>query len=211
MAKNTEKKKQLRYDRRKDANCNSYLDADGAYVITRDIQRGKHWEKEVVARINPSDYPNGAEIILALTDLDYVEDCQEETINEHIDKVFQKKLARYDNAGDDIQLDDPWEEVAYDHAGADAFALLFPDDMPEDERIVKVREFIATLQPQQEDLFYQHIGMGRSLEELRLEEIERTGREITQQAYSKRWNKIFARACAYFGVPKPRKRKSADK
>ena len=206
--RNTGKKKQLRYDRRKDANCNNYLDSDGSYVITRDVRRGGHWEKEVVARINPDDYPNGADIILALSDLDYTEDCQEEAINEHTDKVFQKKLGRYDG-GDDAQLVYPWEEVACDHSGVDVFALLFPDDEPEEERVIRVREFIAALQPQQQDLFYQHIGMNRSLEELRLEEIERTGREITQQAYSNRWNKILARACAFFGAPKPRKRKKS--
>ena len=208
--KNTGKKKQLRYDRRKDANCGNYLDTDGRYVITRNVRRGGHWEKEIVARISPDDYPNGAEIILALSDLDYAEDCQEEALNEHIDKVFQKRLARYDGGDDDVQLTDPWEEVAFDHSGTDAFALLFPDDEPEEDRVVRAREFIATLQPQQQDLFYQHIGMNRSLEELRLEEIERTGREITQQAYSNRWNKILARACAFFGAPKPRKRKSAS-
>ena len=210
MAKNTEKKKQLRYDRRKDPNCNNYRDEDGTYVITRDLKRNGRWEKEIVARINPDDYPNGSEIIVALSDMDYYEDCQEEDLNEHTDKVFQKKLGKYDSAADDTQLTDPWEEVAYDQSGADAFALLFPDDMPEDERIAKARDFIATLLPQQEELFYQHIGLGRTLEELRLEEIERTGREITQQAYSKRWNKILAKACAYFGVPKPRKRMNSD-
>ena len=206
-----ESKKQLRYDRRKDPNTNNFLDTDGTYVITRDVKRGGRWEKDVVTRINPDDYPDGAEIILALSDMDYLEDYQEEDIHEHTDKVFQKKIAKFECAGDDTQLTDPWEEVAYDHSGADAFSLLFPDDMPEDERIIKAREFIATLQPQQEDLFYQHIGLGRTLEELRLEEIERTGRDVTQQAYSNRWNKILTRACAYFGVPKPRKRRSGDK
>ena len=206
-----ESRKQLRYDRRKDPNTNNFLDEDGTYVITRDVKRGGRWEKEIVARIDPNDYPDGAEIILALSDMDYTEDCQEEEIHEHTDKVFQKKLSKYDCAGDDSQLTDPWEEVAFDHSGADTFAHLFPDDMPEDERIIKAREFIATLQPQQEDLFYQHVGMGRTLEELRLEEIERTGRDVTQQAYSNRWNKILTRACAYFGVPKPRKRRSSDK
>ena len=189
-------KKQLRYNRRKDENCNNYLDTDGTYVITRDVKRGNLWEKEVVTRIKPDDYPNGAEIIIALSDMDYDEDCQAEDINNHMDKVFQKKLAAFENTGDDTQLTDPWEEIAY-----------IPEDIPENEYGTKIREFILTLQPQQEELFYQHIGQNRSLEELRLEEQERTGKRISQQAYSDRWNKILTRACVFFGVPKPRKRK----
>ena len=191
-------KKQLRYNRRKDKNCNNYLDTDGTYVFTRDVKHGNLWEKEVVARIKPDDYPDGAEIIIALSDMDYNEDCQAEDLNNHMDKVFQKKLLAFESAADDTQLIDPWEEIAVDD---------IPEEIPENEYGAKVREFILTLQPQQKELFYKHLGQSRSLEELRLEEQERTGKRISQQAYSNRWNKILIRACSFFGVPKPRKRK----
>ena len=90
------------------------------------------------------------------------------------------------------------------------FAQIFPEDMPHDEKLEKLKEFIDTLQPQQADLFYQHLGACRTLEEIRLEEQERTGKAISQQAVSDRWNKILTRACKFFNVPKPRKRRKKD-
>ena len=210
MPKKKDTLKQLRYDRRKDPNTNCYLDANGCYVFTRDVKVAGHWEKEEVLRFNPDDYPNGTEIILALTECDRDEDEQEETLNEHIDKVFQKRLGRYENAADDTQLVDPWEEVAYEHGGDDLFDQIFPETMPVGERMEKLEAFISTLQPQQVDLVYQHLGARRTLEELRLEEQERTGKPVSQQAFSDRWNKILTRACKFFGVPKPRKRRTKD-
>lgn len=35
----------------------------------------------------------------------------------------------------------------------------------------------------------------------------RTGKTVTQQAISNRWNKIIAKGCKHFGVEKSRKRK----
>lgn len=60
----------------------------------------------------------------------------------------------------------------------------------------------------QRDLIYDHLGSWKYLADIRREEEERTGQEITQQAMSNRWNKIIARGCKYFGVEKPRKRKN---
>ena len=210
MPKHTEKKKQLRFDRRKDPNTNCYLDTDGQYVFTRDVKRGGRWEKEVVARINPDDYPNGSEIILALSDMDYEEDVQEEEIHEHTDKVFQERILRFESGSGDSQMANPWEAAAYAQDGAELFDQIFPGNMPVDERKEKLEAFIATLQPQQIDLVYQHLGARRTLEDLRLEEQERTGKVISQQAFSDRWNKILSRACKYFGIPKPRKRRMKD-
>lgn len=210
MPKKKDTPKQLRYNRRKGPNSNCYLDADGCYVFTRDVKVAGHWEKQEVLRFNPDDYPNGAEIILALTESDRDEDEQEEALNEHTDKVFQKRLSRYENSGDDTQMVNPWEEVAYAHGGDELFDQIFPEYMPVDDLRKKLEVFIATLQPQQVDLVYQHLGARRTLEELRIEEQERTGKVISQQAFSDRWNKILTRACKHFGVPKPRKRRAKD-
>ena len=210
MSKNTEKRKKLRYDRHKDPNTNCYRDDDGSYVFTRDVKHGNCKKKEEVFRFFPKDYPNGAEIVLAMSDSDYSEDVQEEEIHEHTDKVFQEQISNYEKAENDSQLTDPWEEIAYYHGGDDVFAQIFPEDMPHDEKLEKLKEFIDTLQPQQADLFYQHLGACRTLEEIRLEEQERTGKAISQQAVSDRWNKILTRACKFFNVPKPRKRRKKD-
>ena len=210
MPKINETKKKLRYDRRKDSNTNCYIEPDGSYVFTVDVKRGNRWEKQEVLRFHPEDYPNGAEIILALTEYDRKEDVQEEALNDHRDKVFGWKLSKYETAGDDTQSINPWDEAAYARDGRDILDEIFPEDLPEDERKTQMETFIRMLQPQQADLFYGHYGERKTLEELRQEEMERTGKPVTQQAFSCRWNKIVERACKYFGVSKPRKRAAKD-
>ena len=206
----TEKRKKLRYNRRKDPNVNSYFDNDHRYIYTFNMDYGDQIEKKCICLIDLNDYSNGSDIILALRELDRYEDEQEEIIHQHTDKVFQEKLHRYESEGDDRQLSDPWETVCYANDCADLFSLIFPDDKPEDDQREKLEAFIQTLQPQQIDLFYQHFGAQRTLEELRQEEQERTGHEVSQQAFSDRWNKILARICKHFGIPKPRKRKEKN-
>lgn len=50
-------------------------------------------------------------------------------------------------------------------------------------------------------------GAWKYLEDVRREEEARTGKTVTQQAISNRWNKIIAKGCKHFGVEKSRKRK----
>ena len=59
----------------------------------------------------------------------------------------------------------------------------------------------------QRDLVYDHLGAWKYLEDVRREEEARTGKAVTQQAISNRWNKIITKGCKHFGVEKPRKRK----
>ena len=199
--------KQLRYDRRKDPNSNCYLDTDGSYVFTQDVQRGNRWEKEEVFRFHPDDFPNGAEIILALSEGDRAEDEQADVAHEHTDKVFQKKLGTFESAGNDSQVLNPWDEVAFDHGGRDVHDAAFPEEETMDPRLAEAEAFIDTLEPQQVDLLYAHLGERKYLEDIRREMEEETGKKVTQQALSNRWNKIVAKGCRYFGVEKPRKRK----
>lgn len=207
--KNTEKRKHLKYDRRKDPYTNNYLDTDGSYVIFRDVKRGNRWEKEIVARITPNDYPNGKEIIHALCDMDYYEDCQEEDIHNHLDKVFQKKLAKFEQDGENTQFTDPWEEVPYAIFNEDIVEQAFPEERPINYLVTKAEAFIETLEPQQKDLFFEFFGMQKTLADIRREELA-AGKDVTQQGISHRKDRIISKACKYFGITKPQKRKNSS-
>ena len=85
--------------------------------------------------------------------------------------------------------------------------ILFPEDAPMDEKVQKILEFMEGLTEAQRDLVYDHLGAWKYLEDVRREEEARTGKAVTQQAISNRWNKIITKGCKDFGVEKPRKRK----
>lgn len=102
-------------------------------------------------------------------------------------------------------MPDPWDEI--EDAKSDPFTLLFPEDAPMDEKVKKILEFMEELTEAQRDLVYDHLGAWKYLEEVRREEEARTGKAVTQQAISNRWNKIIAKGCKRFGVEKTRKRR----
>ncbi len=146
------------------------------------------------------------EILILVDGIDHDEDVREETEERNRDVVFADKAARHErsgNTGEDAQ--NPWDAIA-DPQG-DPFSILYGENAPMDEKVQKVLEFMDKLTDAQRDLIYDHLGAWKYLEDIRREEEALTGKEITQQAMSNRWNKIIARACKYFGVEKPRKRK----
>lgn len=76
-----------------------------------------------------------------------------------------------------------------------------------DEKVQKILEFMDGLTEAQRDLVYDHLGAWKYLEDVRREEEAGTGKAVTQQTISNRWNKIIAKGCKHFGVEKPCKRK----
>ena len=83
----------------------------------------------------------------------------------------------------------------------------YDKDAPMDEKVAAILEFMEGLTEAQRDLVYDHLGAWKYLEDVRREEEARTGKTVTQQAISNRWNKIIAKGCKHFGVEKSRKRK----
>lgn len=146
------------------------------------------------------------EILILLDDMDHAEDTDQDEYDRHRDKVFADKVARYERSGKSGEdTANPWDEV--EDTKSDPFTLLFPEDAPMDEKVQKILEFMEELTEAQRDLVYDHLGAWKYLEDVRREEESRTGKKVTQQAISNRWNKIIAKGCKHFGVEKPRKRK----
>lgn len=146
------------------------------------------------------------EILILLDSIDHAEDVEQDEHEHHMDKVFSDKVARYERSGKSGEdVANPWDEILAE--SSDPFAMLFPEDAPMDEKILKILEFMEGLTEAQRDLVYDHLGAWKYLEDVRREEEARTGKAVTQQAISNRWNKIIAKGCKHFGVEKPRKRK----
>ena len=146
------------------------------------------------------------EILILLDSIDHAEDVEQDEYERHTDKVFSDRLARYersDKSGEDVA--NPWDEI--EDTKSDPFTLRFLEDAPMDEKVQKILEFMEGLTEAQRDLVYDHLGAWKYLEDVRREEEARTGKAVTQQAISNRWNKIIAKGCKHFGVEKPRKRK----
>lgn len=146
------------------------------------------------------------EILILLDSIDHAEDVEQDEHERHMDKVFSDKVARYERSGKSGEdVANPWDEILAE--GSDPFAMLFPEDAPMDEKILKILEFMEGLTEAQRDLVYDHLGAWKYLEDVRREEETRTGKAVTQQAISNRWNKIIAKGCKHFGVEKSHKRK----
>ena len=141
------------------------------------------------------------EILIMVDSIDHDEDVEQDEYERHTDKVFSDRLTRYERSGKSGEdVANPWDE-------SDPFTLLFQEDAPMDEKVAAILEFMEGLTEAQRDLVYDHLGAWKYLEDVRREEEARTGKAVTQQAISNRWNKIIAKGCKHFGVEKPRKRK----
>ena len=146
------------------------------------------------------------EILILLDSIDHDEDVEQDEYERHTDKVFSDRHARYERSGKSGEdVANPWDEI--EDTKSDLFTLLFSEDAPMDEKVQKILEFMEELTEAQRDLVYDHFGAWKYLEDVRREEEARTGKAVTQQAISNRWNKIIAKGCKQFGVEKPRKRK----
>ena len=146
------------------------------------------------------------EILIMVDSIDHDEDVEQDEYERHTDKVFSDRLARYERSGKSGKdVVNPWDEI--EDIKSDPFTLLFPEDAPMDEKVAAILEFMEGLTEAQRDLVYDHLGAWKYLEDVRREEEARTGKTVTQQAISNRWNKIIAKGCKHFGVEKSRKRK----
>lgn len=146
------------------------------------------------------------EILIMVDSIDHDEDVEQDEYERHTDKVCSDRLARYERSGKSGEdVVNPWDEI--EDTKSDPFTRLFPEDAPMDEKVAAILEFMEGLTEAQRDLVYDHLGAWKYLEDVRREEEARTGKAVTQQAISNRWNKIIAKGCKHFGVEKPRKRK----
>ena len=193
-------------------NRSSYLDSDFNYVYEYQSLRndGTYFTKKCV--IPYSEEMRDIFIVLDGDDHDF--DLGSRYADDNADGLFRQKQQKYaeeesgDDPEDDRFKDDPIDCIP--DKNVNVFIQAFPEYKeipPEDPRVNDLREWIFTLPESQQNLIFAHMGEMKFLEDIRREEEAETGKKITQQAMYNRWDKILAKACKRYGVPKPRKKK----
>lgn len=112
--------------------------------------------------------------------------------NELKDPLFEAERRSYAADLDDDKVTDPWDKISR------------PEDDPsfiKEEKpnpdVEKVRECVENdLTPAQQDLFFDHFGNDKQLEQIRREEAEKTGEEKSLQSVLNRKNKIIRKVAS---------------
>lgn len=189
----------------------AYMSEDGGYTYCQwvEVSKGK-WELKPTCIVNIGENEVTSEITIVLDDMDCADDRQNNQIRKHRDKVFDDQCAAYDADPADENGDkriDPWDKASYQAAqGTDILDQIFPEDKPVDARMEKLLELMDGLTEEQRNLIYDHLGARKQFTQIAAEETERKGKPVSRQAISNRWDRILAKLCKGFGVPKPVRR-----
>lgn len=185
----------------------SYVTDDGDLVYLEWVKVGKQWMRREVARISYAELEamGQTEVVFTIDESHRQMDLQKDHDERNRDKVMEKwQAGEYGDDETDFK-EDPLTQIA-DPAG-DAFNQLFPEDEePENPQITIVREVIESLPEKEQEMFWARYGELKFLEDIRRDDLAREGKVRSQQAYSKRHNKIISKACDALGAEKPRKR-----
>lgn len=193
----------------------SFMDGQGNYVYCQwqQASSGK-WELVPVCTIPVGENGENAEWTILLDDLDCEEDRRNDAIRRNTDTEFQAVQSSHSSHGSaDVHTSrgrepDPWEAEAYRRQrGKSLLDEILLTEEEEGPLMTALLAAMDKLTDRQRDMIYQHLGMGMFLEDIRREEENTTGKKVSQQAVSARWDKIITRLCKELGVPKPRKRK----
>lgn len=189
----------------------AYMSEDGGYTYCQwvEVSKGK-WELKPTCIVNIGENEVTSEITIVLDDMDCADDRQNNQIRKHRDKVFDDQCAAYDASPADENGDkriDPWDKASYQAAqGTDILDQIFPEDKPVDARMEKLLALMDGLTEEQRNLIYDHLGARKQFTQIAAEETERKGKPVSRQAISNRWDRILAKLCKGFGVPKPVRR-----
>lgn len=193
-----QKKSGTNYDR------DSYVTPDGDIVFTQHIKlENGLWKRVEVGRVTWAELEEAGqtEIAVFLDENDAEWDAAEKRHARNCCSQFGSKVDP--DSGESAPVD-RFDLIADPHSIIEE--QLFPEDIPVNELAEQVRAIVDRMTEAQQNLFWQHMGMGKFLEEIRREDTEQYGTAPSQQSYSKRWNKILSRICKELGVQKPRVR-----
>lgn len=177
-------------------NRTCYLSADGRFycyeiwapenkaIVTQKLEVGKDLSEEWTIFLDSTDHE---------------EDLNNRYESELRDPLFDAKVASSKGAADNENGIDPWDKLS--DRSSNPETLLFAEDEPENPDTVKVRRVIdEACTEAQQNLFYEHFGMGTQLEEMRQTEAEQTGKLPSSAAMTNRKNKIIDKVAKSFGV-----------
>ena len=191
------------------------MDEDGNYTYCQWVRNGNGgWELKSTCTVRIGEEGVTSELVFALNDLDREDDRRDERTRRHRDKVFEARCAAYeaDSLGPNGEkLVDPWEKVSYRASGErDLLDELLSSEKPADARMAKLLELMDGLTDDQLNLIYDHLGARKQFTQIAAEESARTGKPVSRQAISNRWDRILTKLCKGFGVPKPVRRRDKE-
>jgi len=164
--------------------CYKRWDDDAKCVVTQRLEVGKDLSLELTIMLDESDHGT---------------DLQDRYVGELRDPVFDAKENSYKVDPDNEDAVDPWDTLA--DKGGSPENVLFSEPETENPEAALVRKVIEeNCTDAQRDLYYEHFGMRKQLEEIRQEEAERTEKLVSQAAMTKRKNKIIDKVAKVLGV-----------
>ena len=177
-------------------NRTCYLTVDGKYYCY------KRWDDnakcEVTQRLEVGK-DLSLELTIMLDESDHGMDLQDRYVGELRDPVFDAKESSYKANPDNEDAVDPWDTLA--DKGGSPENVLFSEPETENPEAALVRKVIEeNCTDAQRDLYYEHFGMRKQLEEIRQEEAERTEKLVSQAAMTKRKNKIIDKVAKVLGA-----------
>lgn len=187
----------------------SGYNADRSCYLTQDGQRYiyKYWddnlkcmrEKTLVVGVDISQ-----DLAMVLDELDHAIDLNDRYQSELRDPRFDTMVSDYNSDNKDAV--NPWDTII-DRTGNPEEALLARSE-PEKPQVVIIRRIITEeCTIEQQNLFYDHFGMGTSLEAIRQTEVAKTGKPLSHNAIPNRKNKIIAKSAKALGVERNKRYK----
>lgn len=119
-------------------------------------------------------------------------DLKDRYENELKDAKFEAQRRSYAEDPDNDKATDPWEKLS--RPEDDPAYMKEEEKNPDTEKIRKCVE--QDLTPEQQDLYFDHFGNEKQLEEIRKEEVEATGKEKSLQSVLNRKNKIIRKVAS---------------
>lgn len=176
-----------------------YLTEDGKFYCY------EIWDEDRQCYIQKK-YEVGEDISLDLATIldesDHDIDLNDRYEQELRDPCFDAKVNNYNLNGSDSV--NPWDTIADKKDGPEESLLAEPK--PEKPQIVVIRRVIEEeCSVAQQNLFYDHFGMGTSLETIRQVEMTQSGKSLSHNAVPNRKNKIIDKAAKSLGVKRVRR------
>lgn len=181
--------------------CTCYFSSDGKYLCYRTLDIDTKRPVTLTFEVGKDGLTE--ELTVVIDKLNHEEALGNRYYNEAKDRLFEYKQQRYFDADNDAP--DPWGQISSTTNGIEDTAL--EEDTPENPKVDVVRDVIEKCTLAQKWLFFEHFAMGRTMDDLRYEEMARTGKKISRPAFSARLNKILDKVAKALGTTRVNRRK----
>ena len=185
----------------------SYLSEDGKHYC---YPRWDDDKKCVVIEKLEVGKDLSVELSILLDKSDKSMDLQDRYEHELRDPLFDTKVNNYMADPDNADAVNPWETIADKRGSVED--ILFTEPEPENPQVEQVRRVIeGECTEPQKNLFFEHFGEGKQLEEIRQAEAEQTGKLPSPAAMNNRKNKVINKVAKSIGVERVKRHKYPKK